>query len=390
MKSFEISRHVGSVFQDPRSQFFTTNATDELAFGCENLGLPSKQIQENVERAFSDLHMTALRNRNLFKLSSGEKQKIALASAYALQPEIYVLDEPSANLDKTSTLALKDLLRRLKNQGKTVIISEHRLSFLMSLADRILYIDGGHIQYDWTPHELRQLNEATRRSLGLRSLDTVYLPTKMKKVPEKPAILDVRKLSVTLGGKRILKDVSFSVGKGEILGITGKNGIGKTTLARTLCGISREASGEIWINHERPRKKTRAKYFSFVMQDADYQLFTESVEDELRFGNSKVSGLQQKMKDALMSLDLSTYSQRHPLSLSGGQKQRVTIAAAAVSPAPIVIFDEPTSGLDGEHMEKVGIMLRSLAENGKTLLVISHDAEFLSNACDRIYNLEQI
>ncbi len=118
LRSFEISGQVGSVFQDPRSQFFTTNTTDELAFGCENLSTPSERIQANVENTYKNLQMTELKNRNLFKLSSGEKQKISLASAWAMQPEIYVLDEPSANLDKASTLALKKLLQRLKAQGK--------------------------------------------------------------------------------------------------------------------------------------------------------------------------------------------------------------------------------------------------------------------------------
>jgi energy-coupling factor transport system ATP-binding protein len=128
--------------------------------------------------------------------------------------------------------------------------------------------------------------------------------------------------------------------------------------------------------------------FGFVMQDADYQLFTESVEDELRFGNTTVSGFDEKIEETLASLDLEDYRQRHPLSLSGGQKQRVTIAAAAVSAARIIIFDEPTSGLDGEHMRKVDAILRSLADKGKAILVVSHDTEFLSNACDRVIDME--
>ena len=395
LQSFEISRQVGSVFQDPRSQFFTTNSTDELAFGCENLSTPSERIQENVKNAFNKLQMAKLKNRSLFNLSSGEKQKIALASSYAMQPEIYVLDEPSANLDKISTLALKDLLRRLKEQGKTVIISEHRLSFLMSLADRTLYIEGGRIRYDWTPQDIRQLGEAEMFALGLRSLDMAYLPAKLakKSFPSangEPKILEVKRLTVTLGGVKVLKDISFSVGKGEIIGITGKNGAGKTTLARTLSGICRESDGEIWINGKKTRRKARIGYFSFVMQDADYQLFTESVEDEIRFGNAKLPDLDHKMEDALVSLDLNEDRERHPLSLSGGQKQRVTIAASAVSAAPLIIFDEPTSGLDGEHMRKVGAMLHGLAEKGKTILIISHDAEFLLDACNRVFNIEQL
>ena len=129
--------------------------------------------------------------------------------------------------------------------------------------------------------------------------------------------------------------------------------------------------------------------FSFVMQDTDYQLFTDNVEDELRFGNNRVFKLEEKIQDALATLDIEDFRERHPFSLSGGQKQRVTIAAATVSEAPIIIFDEPTSGLDGEHMRKVSAMLRSLSEKGKTILVISHDTQFLLNSCDRVLNLDK-
>lgn len=125
------------------------------------------------------------------------------------------------------------------------------------------------------------------------------------------------------------------------------------------------------------------------MQDTDYQLFTDNVEDELRFGNNRVFKLEEKIQDALATLDIEDFRERHPFSLSGGQKQRVTIAAATVSEAPIIIFDEPTSGLDGEHMRKVSAMLRSLSEKGKTILVISHDTQFLLNSCDRVLNLDK-
>ena len=139
-----------------------------------------------------------------------------------------------------------------------------------------------------------------------------------------------------------------------------------------------------------PPFKNFLKIFLYTLQDADYQLFTESVEDELRFGNTSVSKLEEKIQDALASIDIEDLRKRHPFSLSGGQKQRVTIAAATVSAAPIIIFDEPTSGLDGEHMRKVGTMLRSLAEKGKTILVISHDTQFLLNSCDRVLNVEKL
>lgn len=151
--------------------------------------------------------------------------------------------------------------------------------------------------------------------------------------------------------------------------------------------IYRESAGETWIGCKKIGRKQRSKMFSFVMQDADYQLFTESVEDELRFDNTK-GNFEERIEEALVSLDLKEFRQRHPLSLSGGQKQRVTIASAAMSAAPIIIFDEPTSGLDGEHMRKVGGMLQTLVEKGKSIVVISHDMEILMDTCESLIRIQ--
>lgn len=389
LPSYEMARLVGSVFQDPRSQFFTTGVTDEVAFGCENLGFPPARIRENVEATFAELDTGDLRDRSLFRLSSGQRQRVALASAFAQRPQIYVLDEPSANLDHPATCALGELLGKLKAQGRTVIVAEHRLGYLMDLADRILYLDGGRLLYDWDPDEFRALGEVRRRALGLRAIAEPQLPAGLTAglASSTSAACEVRGLCVSLGGRRVLQDLSLSLDRGEVLGVRGDNGAGKTTLARTLCGICRETEGEIMIDGRRASRKKRSKLFSLVLQDADYQLFTESVEDELRFGNAAGAPLERRVEGALAALDLACYADRHPLSLSGGQKQRVTIAAAAVKEAPFVVFDEPTSGLDGERMRGVAALVRRLAREGRAVLVISHDAEFLAEACDRVIAL---
>lgn len=391
LPSYERARLVGSVFQDPRSQFFTTDITDEVAFGCENLGFPSECIRENVEAAFAELGVSDLRDRSLFRLSSGQRQRVALASAFAQRPQIYVLDEPSANLDHPATCALGELLGKLKAQGRTVIVAEHRLSYLMDLADRVVYLDEGRLLYDWTPDEFRALGEVRRCALGLRAIAEPRLPAGLTKGLSLgvSAACEVRGLCVSLGGRRVLQNLSLSLVRGEVLGVRGDNGAGKTTLARTLCGICREMGGEILIDGRRASRKKRSRLFSLVLQDADYQLFTESVEDELRFGNAACASLDQRVEEALETLDLADCAARHPLSLSGGQKQRVTIAAAVVREAPFVVFDEPTSGLDGERMRGVASLVRRLTRAGRAVLVISHDAEFLTEACDRVVALGQ-
>ena len=165
---YQIAAKVGSVFQNPRTQFFNVDTDSEIAFGIENEARPPQELAERVEQTTEDLHIQKLRSRNIFELSGGEKQKIAFASVYAMNPKIYLLDEPSSNLDMTSIQELKEHLRLIKSQGKTILIAEHRLYYLMELADRIVYLEKGQIRKIYTPEEFRKLPEAEREHMGLR------------------------------------------------------------------------------------------------------------------------------------------------------------------------------------------------------------------------------
>lgn len=393
--SYELAEMVGSVFQDPRSQFFTTNTVSEVAFGCENLNVPGDEMNRRVDGAFGAFRMEELKNRSIFSLSSGEKQKIALASTYAMRPDIYVLDEPSANLDIQSTKMLGTLLKALKEQGTTVIVSEHRLYYLMELADRVLYMENGELVRQWTPGQALSLGEGELAKMGLRAFGLDGLTLRNKEETAGPVPLpsfEARNISVELAGRALLKEVGFSAVPGDgrgIIGITGVNGVGKTTLVKCLCGLQKSRHGTVSVDGRALSNSRRSKEMYFVMQDTDYQLFTESVEDELRLGNKKVPGLDEKITSYLNMLGLSRYRDTHPMALSGGQKQRVTIASAAVSCAKVLFFDEPTSGLDGENMRNVSRILQALNRRGKLIFIISHDLEFLLSTCDRVIHLEK-
>ena len=382
----QIAEQTGSVFQDPRSQFFTTNTTDEVAFGCENLGYPRETILKRTEQAFCDLSLDTLKNRSIFALSSGEKQKIALASAYALQPDIFVLDEPSANLDNRSTRQLAELLSRLKKEGHTIIISEHRLHYLAALADRIIYMKDGSIAKEWEGNDLEGLSDEALRRLGLRTffLEHISCPEHRRPVGEKSA-LTAEGLCAKWEQKTVVENVGFDLASGEIVGIVGENGAGKTTLVRTLCGLQREYKGKVIYKGMALPPKKRTDHMFFVMQDADYQLFTNSVESELRFGDKVVSDTM--LNETLTRFGLLEYKNMHPLALSGGQKQRLCVATAIVNDANVLFFDEPTSGLDGKNMRNLGSVLQELAGKGKTVVLISHDYEFLADFCTRIIYL---
>ena len=384
----QIAEQTGSVFQDPRSQFFTTNTTDEVAFGCENLGYPREVIQKRTENAFGDLSLDELKDRSIFALSSGEKQKIALASTYALQPDIFVLDEPSANLDNQSTRQLAEMLSRLKKDGHTLIISEHRLHYFADLADRIIYMRDGAITKEWSGEDIKALSDETLRRLGLRMFYLEHVCCSEFGCPiSKKSLLTVEGLCAKWERKTVVEDVGFELACGEIVGIVGENGAGKTTLVRTLCGLQKECKGKVIYKDTALPPKKRTDHMFFVMQDADYQLFTNSVRSELCFGDKVIS--DAVLNETLARFGLLKYKNVHPLALSGGQKQRLCVAVAVVNDADILFFDEPTSGLDGKNMRNLGAILQEQAKKGKTIVLISHDYEFLANFCTRILYLSR-
>ena len=193
---YRIAEKVGSVFQNPRTQFFNVDTDSEIAFGMENEAVPQDRMERRVAETARALRIENLLGRNIFALSGGEKQKIAFASVYAMNPEVYLLDEPSSNLDMTAIGELREHLRLIKSQGKTVIIAEHRLHYLMDVADRIIYLEDGHIAGDWTPEQFRLLFAEKRQSMGLRALDLHDEKPICAATPKQPPVLELQNVSL--------------------------------------------------------------------------------------------------------------------------------------------------------------------------------------------------
>ncbi len=384
----ELAAQIGSVFQNPRTQFFNTDTDSEIVFGMENCGVPYEEMHYRYEQTVDDLNLENLCGRNIFALSGGEKQQIAFGSIYALSPEIYVLDEPSANLDRISTLRLRDLLLRLKNSGKTLLISEHRLYYLRDVADQVALLHEGGLTALYDMNRLVDVPVETLNGMGLRTLWDIEISVSPASCPVKIPALDIRDLSVKRGKKTVLKNINISVDYGDVVGIIGENGIGKTTLARTVCGLMKEDEGDIYVAGQLTNLRMRKQFAFLVMQDPNYQLFSDSVLGETALTASGEIPDSEDVQRILSSLELTSVRDRHPLSLSGGQKQRLCIALAALSPARILFFDEPTSGLDFKNMNRVAKMLKELSKE-KTIIVISHDNEFLDLACTRIISLSR-
>ena len=382
---YDTAAVVGSVFQNPRSQFFNVDTTSEITFGCENLGQPEKDIRERLAKTVRDFRLEKLMDRNIFHLSGGEKQKIACAGVSIMEPDVLVMDEPSSNLDADSILDLRKILAFWKSQGKTIIVSEHRLYYLRGLADRFIYLADGQVSHDYSAAEFEQLTEQQRSDMGLRTFALERLLPPVLPQQAKTA-LALRNFHFAYKNEpETLHIMDCEIPTNRIVGIIGNNGAGKSTFSRCFCGLEKRC-GEIVWNGKKYRPKDRLNTCYMVMQEVNHQLFTESVLDEVLISMEEAN--QKRAEEILSRLDLLDFKDRHPMSLSGGQKQRGAIASVIASKRSILFFDEPTSGLDYRHMKEVANVLRQVRDAGITVYVITHDLELILDCCTDIIHLE--
>lgn len=384
MPIYEISKHIGSVFQNPKTQFFNVDTTSELVFGCENLSMSVDEIKKRLDRVVSDFNISNLVDKNIFKLSGGEKQKIACASVSAVNPDVLVLDEPSSNLDSKSSWDLENIIKKWKEDEKTVIIAEHKLFFLSDVVDRALFIKDGKATNEWSIDEFKKINH---RDFGLRQLDLDNLELKRKEYySDNQEFLELKNFRFNYGKTSVLDIDNVKIPKNEIIAIIGKNGAGKSTFANCLCGLKKSCKGKLIYDGKALKRKDRLKKSYMVMQDVNHQLFTESVLDEVLLSMDEDD--VELAEGILENLNLIHLKDAHPMALSGGEKQRVAIASAIASKKEILIFDEPTSGLDLKNMMKVSENLRYLQSLGITSLIITHDFELICEACSHILHFD--
>ena len=401
---YDLAGVVGTVFQNPRSQFFSVDTDGEIAFGPENIGLDPEEIKRRSDKVTEEMKIRDLLGKSLFELSGGEKQKIACASVSALLPKVILLDEPSSNLDIDSILKLKEQIAAWKSQGKTIIISEHRLWYLTDIADRVIYMDKGRIAREWTGSEFISLGKKEINELKLRPLSIEQSLTDKDLMEEdldgevvsfegfcfaykeRPFVFRRKDFSCYDDDELSLNIPKVSIPAGKVTGIVGHNGMGKSTFLRCVCGLQKRCKGKIRIGDKVYEGNDRLKICYMVMQDVNYQLFTDSVENEVYLSMKERD--EDKCHEILDSLGLLPFRDKHPMALSGGQKQRVAVASAIASGAELLLFDEPTSGLDYSHMEKVGELLQSLASGGSTVMVVTHDPELIATGCDYVLSIE--
>lgn len=390
---YELAGVVGTVFQNPRSQFFAIDTDGEITFGAENIGMPPEEIVSRKNNTAKEMHIERLLDRSIFELSGGEKQIIACASVSVLSPDIIVLDEPSSNLDTEAIEKLKAVLTEWKSQGKTIVIAEHRLYFLCELADRMLILENGKITKELNKAEIKALTISDTERMGVRPmmLPEIYCSHQNTDIQGDVLLLEDFRFTYK-DGKHGINIPRLQLPANRIIAVIGQNGAGKSTLARNICGLERKCKGTLTMNGKKLKTKDRLHNCYMIMQDVNHQLFTESVRDEviLSMTDKSLTDEQkaQKADEILVQLDLAEYADTHPMALSGGQKQRTAVASGIASSKPIIIFDEPTSGLDLAHMKQVSDELKKLRDMGKTVIVVTHDNEFILSCCDHVVRLE--
>lgn len=400
-----ISRVAGFVFQNPDYQIITNEVDSEIAFGPEQAGIPPEEIEERITEVTKALGITRLRGRETTDISWGEMQKVAITSVLVMKPKILLLDEPFSGLDTASSNSLLEIIRDIsKNCPITTVIVEHRTDLLLSLADRLLVLKSGKLVYDGLPRFCPfNVSENTDSGSGKPLLipeNEVFSPVSYsaditaEKSSKDPFVV-VKDLSYEYPGRtsKALCDINLSFHSGEITAVFGANGSGKSTLARHLNGLLKPDCGEVCIFGENIAGKTVAEVahkVSLVSQHADSQLFEETIERELSFGPKNLGFDEQEIRsqvDSVMELVGISHLKKNarPLKLSVGEKQRVAIAGHLMMKTPVVVMDEPTLGLDWPLKIRLAKTLKSMKNEGKCIIVITHDKKFADLCADKKY-----
>ena len=404
MEAWRRAELVGSVFQDPTAQFFSSQLAGEVAFGCENIGYPAEEVVRRTDAAIGRLGLDRLRTIAVDELSSGQKQRVAIASSLAPAPRLVVMDEPSSNLDEDAAQELGAVLMELKRQGYALVVAEHRISYLMECADRFCYMKAGRMRAVLSRDDVFAMDGSERVAMGVRSPAFVPRPS-LKPAPlaaglaregERSAFgeafgarleaasLEVDGLAVSRGGNLLFSDVRFAVEPGQIMALTGKNGVGKTSLAQVAVGLGRPDEGCVRVGGRKLSRRELRRRVWYSPNDVSMEFFSSRVDEEVLLFSDQDDAARRYADHVLGRLGLAELGDRHPSSLSGGQKQRLSIACGLASRRSVLILDEPTSGLDALSMRRLADALRCAAEEGAAVVVITHDNEFMRECCTHV------
>ncbi len=397
-----ISQMVGTVLQDPERQILGTKVLHEVAFGLENLGLPRAEILSRVDEALRYLNISYLRDRETFNLSGGEKQKVALAGVLAMRPSILLLDEPLASLDPASALETLDMVRRLADEGMTVLMIEHRVEDVLRIRpDRVMFMAEGQIRYLGPVEGLGEVVNyrevklpapviMARAAQDLPPAALNILPTAAGVGSETEPLVRFENVAFGYDEREVLHEINLDIRRGDVIAVLGPNGAGKTTFVKHAIGLLKPKSGRVLVQGRDTKEASVAQIAStlgYVFQSPSHMLFAPTVHEELAFGPKNLKHpqdqIEKEVKEALQIVNLSEKEQDPPLALSFGQQKRVSIAAILAMRSRILVMDEPTAGQD--YFNYMNFMDAILQLPGfEAILFITHDVDLAVIYANRV------
>jgi energy-coupling factor transport system ATP-binding protein len=421
----EMSHMVGFVFQDPEAQFVVDRVEDEIAFSLENAALPEREMDARLEEALALLELESLRSRRLETLSGGEKQRVAIAAALALRPQILVLDEPTSQLDPLGAEELLQSLTNLNKQlGLTIVLAEHRMERVLPYCAQIIYLSedlpgslvgpprdildqvtlcpplivlGRELGWKPLPLTVEEAQPFARQTLShghAQDSDYSSIQPELKRDPAN-GFIRASGVQVSFGSQQVLRGVDINVYPGEITVLMGPNGSGKTTLLRTLIGLLPVQAGEIMVDGKDIKGRTVAEIcqqVGYLPQDPNALLFADTVGEELmvtlRNHNLFGSGAVENASHLLDRLGLGNKINGYPRDLSTGERQRVAMGAVMITHPGALLLDEPTRGLDYSAKRTLLELLHDWSADGMAILMVTHDVELAAQVADRIILLE--
>lgn len=411
MQIAEVAQIVGTLLQDPERQIVASNVYNEIAFGPENLGLPRQEIIGRVEQVARRLGIEHLLGRETFNLSGGEKQKVALAGLLAMNPSILLLDEPLASLDPASAYEALEVFRSLADEGKTIVLIEHRVEdAITARPDRLLYMEAGQVKYlgsidtlpteidhhevklpaDWILKRVHQMGEKIAKTEAVRGVEA----------GEPLVIFENVDFRYNEDGPLILQNVNLEIHRGDLIAVLGPNGAGKSTLVKHAIGLLKPTSGRVFIEGKDTRSMSVAQIartLGYVFQSPTHMLYAPTVREELAFGPTnldfKKDDIEKMVAESVSTVNLKGLEEYPPLGLSFGQQKRTTIAAVLAMQSKIMIMDEPTAGQDYANYTRFMDAMCRPAGNGAQSLVsknfaatifITHDLDLAVTYANRI------
>ncbi len=435
--SAAIAHGVASVFQDPETQMVMPRVAEEVAFGLENLGVPASEMPARIDAALRAVGLETEARTWVDDLSGGQKQRLALAATLALEPNVLVLDEPTANLDPQATAAFFDLLRRVKAERRlSIVLIEHRLDAVLPLVDTIVAMNrsGGVLASGATRDVLRQHSAALQaegvwlpvactlmQALRQQDAPTCACPVTLDeaeavlrgqvsaahwpppaptvgtiRAPGAGAAVELEDVSFSYpGGPPALQGINLTIGRGRFFALVGANGSGKTTLAKHLVGLLRPTRGRVVVLGQDAARRSPAelaRHVGYVFQNPEHQFVTDRVRDELAYslrGRWSEDDIAARVLQLLTTFGLQGYEDENPFNLSQGQKRRLSVATMVALDQPALILDEPSFGQDQQSTAALMATLRELHARGVTIVFISHDMQLVAEYADEVAVLSE-